>query len=182
MIRRGLPDQVALGFARDAALIVCDRGYLKPQRAWRASVARQATCRVVQIEGDVLVPVETVSPKHEFGRLHAAPKAVSSTRKRPIVPLEASARARAQPPNSPRRFPFDLTDVPGLARSLEVDQTVAPVQRFRGGTSQAWARLERFLDEPFARYAKNRSMPEAGAASHMSPYLHFGTHPRKDAG
>src|SRR3954466_15904976 len=27
---------------------------------------------------------------------------------------------------------------------------------------------------PFAYYAKNRSVPEAGAASHMSPYLHFG--------
>jgi deoxyribodipyrimidine photo-lyase len=64
--------------------------------------------------------------------------------------------------------------VPGLVRSLRVDQTVPPVRRFRGGTGQAWARLERFVDEPFARYAKNRSVPEAGAASHMSPYLHFG--------
>src|SRR3712207_6713602 len=57
VISRGPPDQVALSFAQDAALIVCDRGYLKPQRAWRASVARQTTCRVVQVEGDVLVPV-----------------------------------------------------------------------------------------------------------------------------
>src|SRR5918997_714878 len=29
MIGRGSPDQVALGLAEDAALIVCDRGYLK---------------------------------------------------------------------------------------------------------------------------------------------------------
>ncbi len=31
-IRRGAPDAVALDLPRDAALVVCDRGYLKPQK------------------------------------------------------------------------------------------------------------------------------------------------------
>src|SRR3954466_6412088 len=46
VIRRGAPDEAALDLAREAAVLVCDRGYLKPQKAWRASVVRQATCRV----------------------------------------------------------------------------------------------------------------------------------------
>jgi deoxyribodipyrimidine photo-lyase len=172
VIGRGSPDEVALGFAQDAELIVCDRGYLKPQRAWRTSVARQATCRVVQVEGDVVVPVETASPKHEVGARTLRPK-LYRVWDNYIVPLKPRT-VRRRPLEIATASHFDVTDVPGLVRSLKVDQSVPPVRRFQGGTSQAWARLERFLDEPFARYAKNRSVPEAGAASHMSPYLHFG--------
>ena len=172
MISRGSPDQVALGFAQDAALIVCDRGYLKPQRAWRASVARQTTCRVVQVEGDVLVPVEIASPKHEVGARTLRPK-LYRVWDAYIVPLEPRPVRRPALKLATTSH-FDLTDVPSLVRSLKVNQAVPPVRRFQGGTDQAWARLGHFLDEPFARYAKNRSVPEAGAASHMSPYLHFG--------
>ena len=172
VIGRGSPDQVALSFAQDAALIVCDRGYLKPQRAWRASVARQTTCRVVQVEGDVLVPVEIASPKHEVGARTLRPR-LYRVWDDYIVPLKPRPVRRPALELAPPRH-FDLTDVPGLVRSLKVDQTVAPVRRFQGGTGRAWARLEHFLDKPFAGYAKNRSVPEAGAASHMSPYLHFG--------
>jgi deoxyribodipyrimidine photo-lyase len=172
VIGRGSPDQVALGFARDAALIVCDCGYLKPQKAWRASVARQTTCRVVQVEGDVLVPVEIASPKHEVGARTLRPR-LYRVWDDYIVPLKPRpVRRTAIELASPSHF--DFTDVPGFVRSLKVDQTVAPVRRFQGGTGPAWARLEHFLDKPFAGYAKNRSVPEAGAASHMSPYLHFG--------
>ena len=33
--RRGEPAEVAVGLARDAALVICDRGYLRHQRRWR---------------------------------------------------------------------------------------------------------------------------------------------------
>jgi len=39
VIRRGGPDDVAIALAQRAALVVCDRGYLRPQRAWRTRVA-----------------------------------------------------------------------------------------------------------------------------------------------
>src|SRR5918994_2244045 len=35
VIRRGAPDEVALKLSREACLLVCDRGYLKPQKTWR---------------------------------------------------------------------------------------------------------------------------------------------------
>jgi deoxyribodipyrimidine photo-lyase len=41
-IRLGNPGDVALGLAQRAALVVCDRGYLRPQRQWRARVAAEA--------------------------------------------------------------------------------------------------------------------------------------------
>ena len=56
--RIGSPPRVALELGRDASLIVCDRGYLRHQRSWRAEVAAQARCRVVEVESDAVVPVE----------------------------------------------------------------------------------------------------------------------------
>ena len=48
------------------------------------------------------------------------------------------------------------------------------MRRFKGGTAQAEATLSHYLDARFNHYAEIRGRPEAGAASHMSPYLHFG--------
>lgn len=171
-LRRGAPDAVALELSRDAALVVCDRGYLKPQKQWRASLSRQAACRVVQVEGDVVVPVETASAKHEVGARTLRPK-LHRVWEEFIAPL-TPRRVRRPAAGLRVSGDIDLSDAPGAVRGLKVDQSVPPVRRFRGGTGEALARLKRYLAGPFARYAKNRSVPEAGAASHMSPYLHFG--------
>ena len=53
-IRLGSPDDVALALARRAALVVCDRGYLRHQREWRRNVAENAGRRVLQVEGDAV--------------------------------------------------------------------------------------------------------------------------------
>ncbi|MGD9244357.1 MAG: deoxyribodipyrimidine photo-lyase, partial [Desulfobacterales bacterium] len=55
-------------------MIICDRGYLKHQRLWRDRVARKASCRVAQVESDVVVPLETVSPKAEYAARTFRPK------------------------------------------------------------------------------------------------------------
>jgi deoxyribodipyrimidine photo-lyase len=171
-IRRGAPDEVALALSGEAALVVCDRGYLKPQKAWRASFAQKADRRVVEVEGDVVVPVETASTKHEFAARTLRPKLMRLWDEY-IVPLsERPARRRAEGLRAPSDV--DLSDVPGALRSLAIDHAVAPVRRFKGGTEEARARMEKYLGAPFAGYAKNRGLPEAGAASHMSPYLHYG--------
>src|SRR3954469_11214381 len=172
VIRRGAPDAVALQFASEAALVVCDRGYLKPQKAWRTSLSRRAPCCVVQVEGDVVVPVETASPKHEVGARTLRPK-LYRVWEEYIVSLKART-LRHRTPDVHVQSDINLSDVPGALRSLRIHQSVSPVHRFQGGTSRARARLNAYLAEPFAHYAKNRSVPEAGAASHMSPYLHFG--------
>ena len=41
VVRRGSPPDVALELGQHAAMIVCDRGYLKHQRKWRDRVARK---------------------------------------------------------------------------------------------------------------------------------------------
>src|SRR5262249_41104956 len=66
IVRKGRPDVVAVDLARDAAIVICDRGYLRHQRAWRQQVAGEARCCVIQVESDVVVPVDVVSDKVEF--------------------------------------------------------------------------------------------------------------------
>lgn len=74
VLRRGAPSEVAIALAQEAVLVVCDRGYLRHQKAWRAAVARGAGCRVVQVEGDVVVPVEIASGEHEVAARTLRPK------------------------------------------------------------------------------------------------------------
>ncbi|MFC7554591.1 deoxyribodipyrimidine photo-lyase [Pseudoroseomonas wenyumeiae] len=142
--RRAPPAETALRYAVKAALVVCDRR-LRPARQFQADFAARAPCRVVQVEGDVVVPVETASPKHEFAARTFRPK-INRLLPDYLVPLEerkVQHRARGLPDDST----LDLSDVPRLVAGLTADQSVRPVHRFRGGTAQAEARLREYLDD-----------------------------------
>ncbi len=168
---RALPVDTALRYAARAALVVCDRTYLKPAKRFYADFAARAPCRVVQVEGDVVVPVETASPKHEVAARTLRPK-LNRLMTEYLVPLEERRVHRAA--TFAETGTLDLSDVPRLVRSLRADQSVPPVRRFKGGAAAAEARLKHYLKASLPRYAAERGKPEAGAASHMSPYLHFG--------
>lgn len=172
VIRRGRPDEVALGLARDAALVVCDRGYLRHQKAWRQALAAAAPCRVIQIEGDAVVPVEVASDRAETAARTLRPK-LQRAWDEYLVDLdetEVGKDAGGRTPDSD----VDLGDLPATIDALGTDAAVAPVRRFRGGATAARARLEGFLDDGLAGYAEGRSEPGAFRCSLLSPYLHFG--------
>ena len=170
--RREPPVQTALRYAKQAALVVCDRNYLKPIRRFYADFVAQAPCRVVQVEGDVVVPVETASPKHEFAARTIRPK-ITKLLPEYLVPLKPREVRRAAT-EIHETSTLALDDIPKLVASLKTDHSVRPVRRFKGGTAEAEARLKPYLEGSFTQYGSDRSKPEAGAASHMSPYLHFG--------
>ena len=172
VVRRQPPVETALFFAADAALVVCDRAYQKPVRRFYADFVERAPCRVVQVEGDVVVPVETASPKHEYA---ARTLRIKLRRLVPqyLVPLEVEPVAQ-RADHLAFESTLDLSDVPRLVGTLKADQGVRPVRRFKGGAAQAEATMTHYLDAGFKDYATVRGRPEAGAASHMSPYLHYG--------
>ena len=172
-IRRGAPDKVALSLAADAVMLVCDRGYMKPQRAWRASVTKDAPVRTVQVEADVVVPIETASGKHEYGARTLRPK-LHAVWEQYLEPLQTKSVTVKADSSTVPQSDFDLGDTAKLVASLKVDHAVGPVRRFVGGETEARRRLKTYLAGPFEHYGRDRGRPEAGAASHMSPYLHFG--------
>jgi deoxyribodipyrimidine photo-lyase len=172
VIRRGSPDEVALDLARRAALVVCDRGYLRVQKSWRANLARWAGRRVVQVEGDVVVPVGQVSDHREAAAYTIRPKLLR-LRDDYLQPLRRTpVRVRAEGLTLPASL--DLDNVPALVRSLDVDPRIAPVERFRGGYREASQHLRDFVDGALRSYDEGRREPAQERVSFLSAYLHFG--------
>jgi len=60
------PEMGAVQLAKGASLAVVDRGYLKIQKKWRSDAATKMNCPLIQVETDVIVPVEETSPKEEY--------------------------------------------------------------------------------------------------------------------
>lgn len=176
VIRKAPPHELARALATDAALVVCDRGYLKIQRTWRAKLAHDLPRRLVQVEGDVVAPIELVTGKHEYAARTIRPRLhrVWDDFMNPLEPREVRCRADGDLAADPPGEPVDLTDIPGVLSGLKIDQAVGHVRRFPSGETAARARLEAFLADGLSRYGAERGKPEARAASHMSPYLHFG--------
>ena len=172
VMRAGSPDEVALALADDAAMVVCDRGYLRHQRAWRRRVADRAPCTVVQVEGDVVVPIETASEKQEYAARTIRPK-IERLRDDFLQGL-----SEQDPSKSSLRLDvtgdLDPSDAGRLLKKLELDRSVSPVTRFQGGTTVARERLTSFLRSGLDGYDDGRSEPAARQVSELSPYLHFG--------
>jgi deoxyribodipyrimidine photo-lyase len=172
VIRRGSPDEVALGLAPRAALVVCDRGYLRPQRQWRAHVAAKAGRRVIQVEGDVVVPVDLASTKAEIGARTLRPKLLR-VRDRFLQPLRREA-IREHAGRLEIAGDVDLTDIPALLGRLRIDRGLSPIEHLHGGYSEAKKRLRDFIASGLGHYVAGRAHPAQPAISTLSPYLHFG--------
>lgn len=172
VIRCGTPDAVAIRLAQRAALVVCDRGYLRPQKQWRARVAAEAKRRVIQVEGDVVVPVDLVSTMRETGARTLRPK-LSRLREDFLHPL-ASEQPCMSADRLDIRSDVDLSDIPALIAQLRIDRSVAPVSAFRGGETEARRRLRAFIACRLDQYAAARAHLGEPQVSTLSPYLHFG--------
>ncbi len=172
VIRHGMPVDVALSLSQNAAAVICDRSYMPAQREWRRMLAEAATCPVVQVETEVVVPVDVASDKSEYAARTIRPR-IHRVWDEYLVPLdetEPEIRADALTLESD----FDLTDPSGVLAAIDLDRTVKPVKRFRGGRVAALEMLNCFLDDVLDGYAKGRNEPSAGQTSFLSPYLHFG--------
>ena len=172
VLRRGHPPEVALNLGRRASMIVCDRGYLRHQRAWRKQVAQQSPCPVVQVESDVVVPLEVVSDKAEYAARTIRPK----IHRHLASYLVALKQAKVKHPSLGLKVKgIELDDTEGLLQKLNLDRSVPPVSNlFKGGTSQAAKRFDRFICHRLKNYIQHSNQPQTDDISHMSPYLHFG--------
>lgn len=171
-VQKGDPVSVAVKAARQAALLVCDRGYLRHQKRWRRQVSEDSPCRVVQIETDVVAPVEAVSGKREVAARTLRPKIHQQLGKYLVEMIETKVVRRSAPT---KPTGVDLSDLEGTLRQLKIDRSVPSVSRFfTGGLSQAKKRFATFLRRKLAHYKDNRNQPQTDYVSHMSPYLHFG--------
>jgi deoxyribodipyrimidine photo-lyase len=170
VIQHVSPEKGAIQLAENASLLIVDRGYLKIEKEWRQSVAERVNCPVIQVESNVVVPVEEASLKEEYAAATVRPK-IERNLEYYLVPLQE---------NSPRIHSldmggssFDIEDLGKAISQLEIDRTVQRV-KFKGGTKEGKKHLNRFTQSRIDRYAELRNDPTVDCLSNMSPYLHFG--------
>ena len=165
------PERGAVQLARRASLTVVDRGYLRIQRDWRDYVAKRIDCPLIQVESDVIVPVEETSPKEEY----AAATIRSKIHKKLnyfLVPLKQTDPAVDS--LSLDFDSFDIQDVGKALSKLRIDRSVKEVDSFQGGTKEALRHFEGFLKGKLDQFPELRNDPTLDNLSHMSLYLHFG--------
>ena len=171
VIRRDSPEHGVVEFARRASLVVCDRGYLRVQKQWRQYVAERVECPLLQVESDVVIPIETVSDKEEYS--------AATLRRKIHRILPAYLKPLDEQPalidSSKVVFEsYDITDTTKAISGLNIDHSIKPEDRFHGGTGEAKQRLEDFIDRKLDSYERLKNDPNADSLSNLSPYLHFG--------
>ena len=171
VVRRGDPGREAAAFGRDAALMVVDDGYVRVERTWRHAAAAALECPLVEVATNVVVPVETASPKEEYAAATLRPK-IARLLDRFLTPVrETPLRVR---PVEPEVESLDLGDPVQVLAGMAIDRSVGPSTFLRGGPSEAARRLREFVSRKQAAYAVDRNDPALDGSTGLSPYLHFG--------
>lgn len=158
--------------ARDARLVITDRGYTRFQRQWRETLASHLSSPLIQVESDVVVPVEIASPKEEYSAF---------TLRRKITPfiktfLKPLPLPKTNHPSASFSFPsLDLNQKTSiLVSKLKINHKVTPSEFFHGGEKEAQKTLTTFIEKRFLSFDTNRNDPATPGTSNLSPYLHFG--------
>ncbi len=172
VVRKGAPDEVALEAGKRASLIVTDRGYLRPQLRWREKVAKEAGCLVIQVESDVVVPVELASGKQEHAARTLRPK-IHEYLDDFLVELKPTKLEKQS--LDMNADGLDLSDIGKILAGMDLDTSVTRLSHlYKGGNSEAKKIFRRFLEKSLKDYDANRNQPQTDFVSHMSKYLHFG--------
>jgi deoxyribodipyrimidine photo-lyase len=146
-----------------------------------ASVAKRIAVRVEQVDSNGLLPLRATDKAHvtayAFRRMlqkAVLPHLEEIPRSAPFEGF-APKRLASLPKEITARWPaanLESLDRNGIT-TLPIDHTVGAVGT-AGGTTAARAAWQRFLSQNLLRYAADRSHPDDGVASGLSPWLHFG--------
>ncbi len=173
VVLAGDPGETVIDAAERACLVVTDCGYLRVERRWRAEAARRLDVPLVQVESNVVVPVETACEKEAYSAAVLRPRILRLI-DRFLVPLE-SVPIEKDSLNPGLDLP-DLADRDAVMRALHahIDHTVGPAPSIRGGSAAALTLLDEFATRKIDRYDRDRNDPTLDGTSGLSPYLHFG--------
>lgn len=172
IVRLGDPVKIAIEAAEKAALVVCDKGYLRHQRAWREALAKESKAPVVLVESDVVVPVEVASDKHEYAARTIRPKIHKQLDKFLVELKSTKLNHNAFDLSLPESQTLD--DPAKLVSGMKIDQSVKPVPLWEGGRKAGLKVLDKFIESRLKRYVSSSKHPESNDISYMSLYLHFG--------
>jgi deoxyribodipyrimidine photo-lyase len=159
------PIDLVIELLKDASLTIIDRGYLRINKKWYKKLIGKASCPVVQVESNLVVPVETASIKEEYS---------AATLRRKITPLIDKFLNHERLPEIQQSYRLENNQI-----SLEniSDLKLYGQNRFssfKGSYSEARKLLEEFIALKLDGYHDKKNDPTLDFVSNMSPYLHFG--------
>ncbi|MBP2144916.1 deoxyribodipyrimidine photo-lyase [Methanofollis sp. W23] len=171
VLRPGPPAEGVAALGEESALVVADRGYLRGQVEDRALLADRLAVSLVEVEGDVVVPVETASRKEEWSAATFRRRVARHLDPFPAPPVHHEVRVRSADDETYDSLRLDRLET--LLRTLGAEEDAGPGY-FTGGLAAARQLLDQFVRERLEHYATERNDPNADVLSCMSPYLHFG--------
>ena len=166
-VRQGTPVDVAVEAADGAVEVVTDRGYLRHLVAWREELVERTDVPVWQVEGDVVVPVEVASDKREYAARTIRRK-INSRREEFLEELATTSLDHT----GDSLDGLDLTDIGDVLEQLGMDDPGPGI--VTGGTPQARARLDDFLEQGLTGYGDRKPDPAEDTLSFQSAYLQYG--------
>jgi len=151
--------------SENASLVIIDRGYLGTIKDWYTELLRNVKRPIIQVESNVVVPVEETSQKEEY-----AARTIRSK-------IEGKFEAYLKPVELPKI----QNSYRGENSSINLDYLkLLKIERhpgdssYTGGYSEARRLLDDFVDNKLDGYHELKNDPTLNHVSHMSPYLHFG--------
>jgi deoxyribodipyrimidine photo-lyase len=174
--------------AENAALVVTDRPYLRPWCQDLEQCVEQAKKKshkwgLVQVEGDIVVPCESASPKEEYAARTIRPKITNQLSKYLVVLEHVEVQRKCQTADDGSKFLsskhpglklLNVMDIKEVLATLQLDHSVPGVNCFIGGEKKAVEIAKHFLEKKLARYADDRNEPAGDGGSNLSLYLRYG--------
>ncbi len=170
-VLRAYPDHSLLKFCDEVrpCLVIGDENPMREPEQWRVTVAKKIRVPLWTVDADVIVPSKLLL-KEQFGARTIRPRIHALLPKFMVRQKNLKARVRWSPPPRLRSLPATEDFIAGW----KLDDSVATVPSWRGGSKQAQRLLREFVRNRLADYPEARNHPEQDGTSRLSPYLHFG--------
>ncbi len=168
VVKHSDPVNTVVDMSKESSITVVDKAYLAHTRNWRQEITKKIDVPVIEVDTDLVIPVEETSDKEEYAARTIRPK-IQNLLKKYLKPVKERNVTQ-----SSLDLSFDCIDMEKALDSLEIDASVKPVAEGIGGSSKAKKQLDYFVKNKLEDYPECSNDPSKDGLSNMSPYLHFG--------
>lgn len=167
VVKEGNYEDVLNELAKDAVVIITDKGYLRYQREIREKSLKKISTKCIEVETDVVVPIETVSKNLvPYAKLY----------RKKIEPYLNKFIKKIELPKILNKkiikFENTLKNIEDMKKVINVE-ILQKSKKFVGGYNNAKTLLRHFINKKLKSYDK-KNIPGTEYTSNLSPYLHFG--------